>query len=119
MKGLLAITVATLTLGGAVQAHAQSKAPPPSAKVSQAEVAKVVSSIKADPAKMKQFCQIQKLQDEYEKAGQKKDDKKLDELDKAMDTAANAIGPDYIKVTSVDLDDASAKLLDDLAVTCK
>ncbi|RTL71217.1 MAG: hypothetical protein EKK41_11150 [Hyphomicrobiales bacterium] len=119
MKGLLAIAVASCTILGLAEAHAQGKAPPPAAKVTQADVAKVVASIKADPAKMKQFCQIHKLQDEYEKAGQAKDEKKLDELDKSMDAAANAIGPEYIRVTSVDLDDPSAKLLDDLAVTCK
>ncbi|MDX2203640.1 MAG: hypothetical protein NW223_12885 [Hyphomicrobiaceae bacterium] len=104
---------------GLAPAQAQTKAPPAPPKATQAEVAKVVADIKKDQAKMKQFCLINSLQDQYEAAGKAKDDKKLDELDKSMDAASAAIGPEFVKVTSADLDDASAKLLDDLAATCK
>jgi hypothetical protein len=97
-------------------AFAQDKAPP---KASKADVQKLVDGIKADKAKSAQFCDIMKLQTQYQAAAEKKDDKQLEALDKQMEDASKKLGPDFDKVTSSEIDDESAALLDDLAKTCK
>ncbi|MGA7323353.1 MAG: hypothetical protein WBX25_02430 [Rhodomicrobium sp.] len=108
--------VAVLASLSLVPAFAQEKAPP---KASKAEVQKVVDSIKGDKTKMAQFCSIMKLQGDYQAAAEKKDDKALTELDKKMEDASKKLGPDFEKVTSSDLDDESAALLDSLGKSCK
>jgi Skp family chaperone for outer membrane proteins len=97
-------------------AFAQDKAAP---KASKADVQKLVDSIKGDKAKTAQFCSIMKLQGEYQAAAEKKDDKKLEALDKQMEDESKKLGPDFDKVTSSEIDDESAALLDDLSKTCK
>lgn len=104
-------------------ALAQQKAPaaekeqaPP--KVSKAEVQKLVDGIKADKAKTKQFCDLAKLQDQYAAAAEKKDDKKLDALDKDMEEGAKKIGPDFEKIMQSSMDDDSTALIDKLASSC-
>jgi hypothetical protein len=108
--------IAVLAAFAAAPAFAQDKAP---AKASKADVQKLVDSIKADKGKMTQFCDLMKLQGEYQAAAEKKDDKKLEDLDKKMEEDSKKIGPDFDKVTSSELDDESAALLDNLAKTCK
>jgi len=97
-------------------AFAQDKAAP---KASKADVQKLVDGIKGDKTKLSQFCDIMKLQGQYQAAAEKKDEKALEALDKQMEDASKKMGPDFDKVTSSEIDDESAALLDDLAKSCK
>ncbi len=100
-------------------AFAQDKAPAAPAKASKADVQKLVDIIKADKAKTAQFCEIMKLQGDYQAAAEKKDEKKLEALDKQIEQATTKLGPEFDKVTASEIDDESAVLLDDLSKTCK
>jgi hypothetical protein len=104
----------------AMPAVAQQKAPAEQAapKVSKAEVQKLVDGIKADKAKLKAFCDLAKLQDQYAAAAEKKEDKKLDALDKQMEEGAKKIGGDFEKVMQSQMDDESTGLIDGLASSC-
>ncbi len=114
--------IAVLAALTATSAFAQQKAPkqeeqaPP--KASKAEVQKLVDSIKADKAKSAQFCSLMKLQEQYTAAAEKKDEKKLEALDKQMEEGAKKIGPDFDRITQSELDDDATSLLDGLAKTC-
>jgi hypothetical protein len=104
-------------------ALAQQKAPAPqkeeaAPKVSKAEVQKLVDGIKADKAKSKQFCELAKIQDQYAAAAEKKDDKKLDTLDKQMEDGAKKLGPDFERIMQSQMDDESTALIDALASSC-
>ena len=81
-------------------AQAQQKGgPPPAAKApSKADVQKVVNQIKGDKAKLDIYCQISKLGDQAQAAAQKKDQKKMDELNKQADALGQKLGPDYMKL---------------------
>jgi hypothetical protein len=84
-----------------IVAFAQQKnaAPPPSApKPTVATVQKVVQMISGDKAKVQAYCEIGKLQDQMEQASKKKDNKTLEALGAKVDTLAQQIGPDYVKV---------------------
>ncbi len=110
--------VAALAVFAALSApaFAQDKAPP---KASKADVQKLVDSIKADKAKTSQFCDLMKLEDQSQAAADKKDEKTLADLDKKMEEAAKKLGPDFEKVTSSDMDEDAAGLLEALAKSCK
>ena len=120
--------VAGVAIGAAfaaTSALAQEKAPAPAPqqeqaapKASKAEVQKLVESIKADKAKMSQFCNLVKLQDLYTAAAEKKDEKKLEALDKQMEEGAKKMGPDFDRITQSELDDEAINLLDGLANNC-
>ncbi len=97
------------------QPNQQQDAP----KATKADVDKLVSTIKADPAKKQSYCTIVKMQSEYQQADQQKNEAKLKELDDKMDAAAKSLGPDFDRVMASDLDDAAAKSLDDLNSTCR
>ncbi len=117
--------VAVCAAFAATSAIAQQKAPAPAPqqeqappKASKADVQKLVESIKADKAKMGQFCTLMKLQDEYTAAAEKKDEKKLEALDKQMEEGAKKIGPDFDRITQSELDEEATNLLDGLANGC-
>jgi len=82
--------------------YAQQKgAPPPAAKPpSKAEVQRVVNMIKSDKTKLDTYCQIAKLGDQAQAAAEKKDQKKMEDLNKQADALAQKIGPDYVKLMS-------------------
>ena len=80
---------------------------------------RVISTIKSDPAKLQQYCTIVKAQNEYQQADEQKNEQKMVELDQRIETAAKSLGPDFGKVTSSELDEASAQALDDLGSSCK
>ncbi len=115
-KFVAAIAVLASLTAAPAFAQDKEKAPP---KASKAEVQKLVDSIKGDKAKMTQFCDIIKLQTEYQAAAEKKDDKKLEDLDKKMEEGSKKLGPDFDRITSSDIDDDSAALLDGLSKSCK
>jgi peptidoglycan hydrolase CwlO-like protein len=79
-----------------VLAHAQRAAAPKGP--SKADAQKVVNMIKADKAKLDTYCQISKLGDQAQAAAQKKDQKKMDDLNKQADELGQKIGPDYVKL---------------------
>jgi biopolymer transport protein ExbB/TolQ len=116
MKTKFVAAIAVFAALSSGPAFAQDKA---AAKASKADVQKLVDSIKADSGKTTQFCALMKLEGESQAAADKKDEKKLEELDKKMEAAAKQLGADFEKVTSSDMDEESAGLLEGLAKTCK
>jgi hypothetical protein len=84
-------------------------------KPTKAEVDKVVKSISGDPAKSKQYCDMVKAYNAAYEAGEKKDDKKADELSQQADKMSDALGADYAKVidglSDVDPESAEGKEL--------
>ena len=87
-----------------VVAQAQQRGAPPPAKgaaakgPSKAEVQKVVNQIKGDKAKLDIYCQIGKLGEQAQAAAEKKDQKKMEDLNKQADALNQKIGPDYVKL---------------------
>ncbi len=89
-------------------------------KASKADVQKLVDSIKNDKAKLAQFCSLTKLASQAGVLAQKnQNDPKLQELGKQMDDVAAKLGPDYERITTSDLDEASSAPLNDLYKSCK
>jgi hypothetical protein len=99
-------------------ALAQDKEPAP-VKVSKAEVQALVNSIKNDKAKLAVYCDLTKLRADYEKFGEKKEDPKLEELDKKMEDLNQKLGADFMKIAVADMDEESEKVFDSLADSCK
>ena len=87
-----------------VVAQAQQKGAPPPAKgaaakgPTKADVQKVVNQIKGDKAKLDTYCQIGKLGEQAQAAAEKKDQKKMEDLNKQADALSAKIGPDYVKL---------------------
>jgi hypothetical protein len=80
-------------------AYAQKPAPAPTApKPTLADTQKLVQMISGDPAKLKAYCDIGKLQEQMGQAAQKKDNKTLEALGAKVEGLAQQIGPDYAKV---------------------
>ena len=102
----LVIAVALIAAVPAVAQAQQKGAPPPAKQAAppavkpptKADVQKVVNMIKGDKAKLDTYCQIGKLGDEMQVAAQKKDQKKMDDLNKQADALSQKIGPDYVKL---------------------
>jgi hypothetical protein len=57
---------------------------------------KLVKTISGDKAKTQTYCDIGKLGDQIEEAEQKKDMKKIDELNQKMEELATKLGPEYV-----------------------
>jgi hypothetical protein len=95
--------------------------PPQAApKASQADVQKLVDSIKSDTAKSAEFCQVTKLQIEADALAQKNEnDPKLKELGQQINDIAEKLGSDYGRIATSEMDEASGTLLDGLAKSCK
>jgi hypothetical protein len=108
------LTAIALLAATPALAQDQGAAPP---KASKADVQKLVDSLKSDKAKIAGFCDLRKLHTQYSSVGEK-DEKKLEELDKAEEEATKKLGPDFEKTVSSDLDDESSALLDSLANSC-
>ncbi|MGC1624008.1 MAG: hypothetical protein WA759_14555 [Pseudolabrys sp.] len=126
------LIVAALAIA-AVPALAQAQAPnppksskpakpakaAPAAPASKAEAAqKLVKTISADKAKTQTYCDIGKLGDQIEEAEQKKDLKRIDDLNRKMDELATKLGPEYVAVMG-DLQDIdpSSKEAQDISST--
>jgi hypothetical protein len=95
-------------------AFAEEKAPAPASK---ADVQKLVDSIKGDKAKLAQFCELNKLDDQLAAASEKKDEKKVEELSKQEEALGGKISPDFNKVMSGVTEETSA-LVEELAKGC-
>jgi hypothetical protein len=126
------LIVAALAIA-AVPALAQAQAPnppksskptkpakaAPAAPASNAAAAqKLVKTISTDKAKTQTYCDIGKLGDQIEEAEQKKDLKRIDDLNRKMDELATKLGPEYVALMG-DLQDIdpSSKEAQDISST--
>jgi hypothetical protein len=55
-----------------------------------------VAIISGDKAKIKNYCEIQKLSEQIEQAYEKNDSKMADELSQKIDTLEETLGPEYV-----------------------
>jgi len=78
----------------AVPVYAQAQKPS-TAKVTAADVQKVVTLISGDKAKTQTYCDIGKLNEQIEEANEKKDIKKTEELSQQIDALGKKLGPEY------------------------
>jgi hypothetical protein len=76
-----------------VCAHAQP--PPSAAKVSKADAQKVLKIISGDKVKSETYCDIAELDDQIDKADEKKDTERADELFRKRAELATTLGPEY------------------------
>ena len=90
----LKLIVAILVIA-AVPVRAQPQTPS-AAKVTKADAQEVVKIISRDKARTQTYCDIVKLGDQIEEAGEKKDTKKTDELNQKMDELVKQLGPEYV-----------------------
>jgi flagellar motility protein MotE (MotC chaperone) len=91
----------------------------PAAPASNAAAAqKLVKTISTDKAKTQTYCDIGKLGDQIEEAEQKKDLKRIDDLNRKMDELATKLGPEYVALMG-DLQDIdpSSKEAQDISST--
>ena len=91
----------------------------PAAPASKAAAAQtLVKTISTDKAKTQTYCDIGKLGDEIEEAEQKKDLKRIDDLNRKMDELATKLGPEYVALMG-DLQDIdpSSKEAQDISST--
>ncbi|HXW25066.1 MAG TPA: hypothetical protein VEK73_09980 [Xanthobacteraceae bacterium] len=108
MKLKFIVAVSVLVAMPAV-AHAQAKG----AKPTKADADKVVQIVSADKAKVAAYCDLAKLGDDIDAAAQKKDQKKMDDLNKQADALQAKLGPEYAKLMasleSIDPDSKEGK----------
>lgn len=98
MKLKLAMAVSLFAVIPVI-AHAQKPRPAANTpKPTVADVQKLVQMISGDKAKVKIYCDIDKLQQQMAQAAQKKDNKALEALGAKVSGLAQQLGPDYIKV---------------------
>ena len=93
--------VVAVSLFAAVPAVAFAQKGAPATKVPKPTIAdaqKLVQTISGDKTKLQAYCDMGKLQDQMEKAEQKKDNKALEALGAKADSLAQQIGPEYAKV---------------------
>ena len=79
-----------------VIAYAQKNDPDADApRPTVADAQKLVQTIGSDPAKLKVYCEMGKLQEQMEQADQKKDNKALEALAAKADSLLQQVGPEY------------------------
>ncbi len=61
---------------------------------------KVVKTISGDKAKTQTYCDIGKLSDQIQEAGNKNDMNKVDELNSETGRLATKLGPEYVELIS-------------------
>ncbi|MGC1319041.1 MAG: hypothetical protein WA866_20725, partial [Pseudolabrys sp.] len=87
----------------------------PAAPASKAAAAQtLVKTISTDKAKTQTYCDIGKLGDQIEEAEQKKDLKRIDDLNRKMDELATKLGPEYVALMGdlQDIDPSSKEAQD-------
>ena len=115
MKLVSAVTI--LAAFASMPALAQQPSPP---KASKADVQKVLNGIKADASKMAAYCASAKLDDQANAiAAKDQKDPKLQGIEAQIEELNKKIGPDFEKIMSSELDEASGALLTDLTKSCK
>ncbi len=116
MKLVSAVTI--LTAFASMPSLAQQE--PNMPKASKADVQKVINGIKADKAKMADYCASAKLDDQVNAiAAKNQKDPKLQSLEAQIDELNKKVGPDFEKIMNSELDEASGALLEDLTKSCK
>jgi hypothetical protein len=116
MKTMFVAAIAVAAALSAPALAADQKAPAP-APASKADVQKLVDTIKADKAKMAQFCEVMKLDEQAAQASEKNDAKKVDEITKQEEEAGKKISPDFDKIMSA-LGEDTGPLVEELAKGC-
>jgi hypothetical protein len=86
--------IAAVFVIAAVPVYAPAQKPS-TAKVTAADVQKVVTLISGDKAKTQSYCDIGKLNEQIEEANDKKDIKKTEELSQQIDALGKKLGPEY------------------------
>ena len=82
-----------------VMAYAQKDGPAAEAPIpTVADAQKLIQTISSDPAKLKVYCEMGKLQEQVEQAEQKKDNKALEALNAKAESLVQQMGPDYVKM---------------------
>jgi peptidoglycan hydrolase CwlO-like protein len=84
-----------ILLIAAVPAVAQTQKPNVT-KVTKAGAQKVIKTISSDKGKNQTYCDIGKLGAQIDEAEQKKDMKRIDELNQKMEELATKLGPEYV-----------------------
>jgi hypothetical protein len=92
------VALAIVALPLVAQAQLGPTRPPNVPKPTAADVQRVIGIIRADKTKLQAVCDLVKLDDQIADAEQKKDTKKMEELDKKAEASAQKIGPDYMKL---------------------
>jgi hypothetical protein len=117
MKTNIVATIAIAIAIAATAVSAQNNAPP---VVTKADVQKFVDGVKSDKAKMTNFCNLRKLQEQaLAIAAKNENDPALQDINVKLGEYYEKIGPDFDKITSAPVDDASHALLAGLAGECK
>ena len=75
-------------------AQAQQSVPKPT----KADAVKVVNIISADKAKIATYCKLSNLGDEITKAGEARDNGKVQQLSKQADGLKKAMGPEFVRL---------------------
>ena len=88
------LLIVAVFVTAAVPVYAQAQRPS-TAKVTTADVQKVVTLISGDKAKTQTYCDIGKLNEQNEEADEKKDVKKTEELSQQIDALGKKLGPEY------------------------
>jgi hypothetical protein len=88
------LLIVAVFVTAAVPVYAQAQRPS-TAKVTTADVQKVVTLISGDKAKTQTYCDIGKLNEQIEEADEKKDVKKTEELSQQIDALVKKLGPEY------------------------
>jgi hypothetical protein len=86
----------TLAVLGALTASAQAQESVP--KPTKADAAKVVKIISKDKTKVATYCKLANLGDEITKAGEARDNGKVQQLSKQADDLKKALGPEFVRL---------------------
>ena len=92
---ILAITAVPLCAHAQKPSATKDAQKPSAAKVTKASAQKVIKAISSDKAKTQVFCDLGKFAAQIDEAEQKKDMKKIDELNQKMGELATKLGPEY------------------------
>ena len=80
-------------------AYAQKDSPAgESSKPTMADAQNLVQTISSNPAKLKVYCDMGKLQEQMEQANQKEDNEAIEALSAKADSLVQQIGPEYVKM---------------------
>jgi hypothetical protein len=92
------VTAVSLFAAVPTIAYAQDEPDAEPTKPTIADAQKLVQTISSNPAKLKVYCDMGKLQEQVEQANQKKDTKALEALSAKADSLVQQIGPEYLKM---------------------
>jgi hypothetical protein len=114
---LAMVTSISVAIPAAV--YAQQDAPrgqPP--KPTMANVQKLVQTINSDKAKLRAYCEMGKVMEQIDRAGQGRDTNALKTLGAKANGLAQQLGPDYVRImdglNDIDPNSAEGKRLDTL-----